>query len=217
MERYEMKLLRAEHECRPMRIHDLVPDFTLEDVWALPTRGGPEDFESLLEMVGSFDPTKADSRAARFLWDLRDRLGAWFDLGEISTSADRQGAGELPIPGSAETSLRDRLPSDLEGTAAGFSFDPLPFLPLYRTDREAAAEVSNKTVHGVAHLAWVEAEEGRYEGRMAVYVKPRGAFGRAYMAAIKPFRYWVVYPALMRQVERAWEGRTESARRAATA
>jgi hypothetical protein len=26
------------------------------------------------------------------------------------------------------------------------------------------------------------------------------------MALIKPFRYWVVYPALMRQVERAWIG-----------
>lgn len=205
-----MQLLQAEHECRPMRIHNLVSDFTLEDVWALPVQGGPEDFEELLEMVGSFDPSKADSRAARFLWDLRDRLGAWFDLGEISTPADRQGGGGLPIPGTAETSLRDRLPPELRGTAAGVSFDPLPFVPLYRSDREAAAEISNKTVHGVAHLAWVKRDDGEYEGRMAVYVKPRGAFGRAYMALIKPFRYWIVYPALMRQIERAWEARPQS-------
>lgn len=217
MERYEMKLLQAEHECRSLRIHDLVSDFTLEDVWALPTRGGPEDFELLLEMVGSFDPTQVDSRPARFLWDLRDRLGAWFDLGEISTPADRQGAGELAIPGTAETSLLDRLPADLRGTAAGVSFDPLPFVPLYRTEREAAAEISNKTVHGVAHLAWVEREDGDYEGRMAVYVKPRGAFGRAYMALIKPFRYWVVYPALMGQMERAWERRTKGVPRGSVA
>ena len=202
-----MKILKAEHECRPLRIHGLVPDFTLEDVWALPTVGGPEDIEVLLEMVGSFDPTEADSRAARFLWSLRDRLGAWLDLGQISAPAREQGNAELPIPDSGETSLRDRLPPELRGTAEGFSFDLLPFVPLYRTDREAAAEVSNKTVHGVAHLAWVERADGRYEGRMAVYVKPRGAFGRAYMALIKPFRYWVVYPALMRQVERAWEVR----------
>jgi hypothetical protein len=39
---------------------------------------------------------------------------------------------------------------------------------------------------------------------MAVYVKPRGRFGRPYMAFIAPFRHWVVYPALMRQIERAW-------------
>lgn len=202
-----MKLLQAEHECRPLRIHDLVPDFTLEDVWALPTKGGAEDFEVLLEMFGSFDPTQVDSRAARFLWGLRDRLGSWFDLGEISTPAEEQGGAELPIPGATETSLRGRLPVDLRDTAEGVDFDPLPFVPLYRTDSEAAAEISNKTVHGVAHLSWVKGEEDAYEGRMAVYVKPRGAFGRAYMALIKPFRYLVVYPALMRQMERTWERR----------
>ena len=27
------------------------------------------------------------------------------------------------------------------------------------------------------------------------------------MALIKPFRYWIVYPALMRQFERAWNER----------
>lgn len=202
-----MKLLKAEHECRPLRIHDLVPDFTLEDVWALPVYGGRDDFDDLLELTGSFDPSQVESRAARFLWSFRDRLGAWFGLGEISAPADGQGNVRLPIPGATGTSLRDRLPPDLRGTAAGVSFDPLPFVPLYRTDREAAAEISNRTVHGVAHLAWVEAGEDRYEGRMAVYVKPRGAFGRAYMALIKPFRYRVVYPALMRQMERAWEAR----------
>jgi hypothetical protein len=42
---------------------------------------------------------------------------------------------------------------------------------------------------------------------MAVYVKPRGRFGRGYMALIKPFRYWIVYPALMQQFERAWDRR----------
>ena len=27
------------------------------------------------------------------------------------------------------------------------------------------------------------------------------------MALIKPFRYWIVYPALMRRIEREWAGR----------
>src|ERR1700750_576428 len=84
MEKQDMKLLEAEHECRPWRIHDLVADFPLEDVWALPVQGGPEDFQGLLDLAGSFDPSKAESRAPRFLWNPRDRLGAWFDLGEIS-------------------------------------------------------------------------------------------------------------------------------------
>jgi hypothetical protein len=207
MEKHDMKLLMAEHECRPWRIHDLVADFTLEDVWALPTKGGPDDFQALLDLSGSFDPAETESRATRFLWDFRDRLGTWFGLGEISTSVDDEGTGELPIPGTAETSLRDRLPPELRGTASDFSFSSLPFVPLYRLDREAAAEISNKTVHAVGHLAWVERDDGRYEGRMAVYVKPRGFFGRAYMALIKPFRYWIVYPALMKEMETAWDAR----------
>lgn len=207
-----MEILRAEHECRPMRIHDLVPDFPLEDVWALPMRGGPDEFQALLDMAGSFDPSKAESRPTRFLWSLRDRLGAWFGLGEISSAAGEEGLGELAVPGTEETSLQDRLPPDLVGTGEGFTFNSLPFVPLYRTDREAAAELSNKTVHGVAHLAWVDLGDGRFEGRMAVYVKPRGAFGRAYMALIKPFRYWVIYPALMRQMERTWEARASRGR-----
>lgn len=200
-----MKRLKEEHEGRVLRIHELVPDFNLEDVWAFPVEGGPGDFDEFLEFVGSMDPTETENRPARFLWDLRDRLGAWFDLGKISSPVE--GEGGLPIPGTAETSLRGRLPADLRGTATEFGFDTLPFVPLYRTEREAAAEVSNKTVHGVAHLAWVECGDGRYQGQMAVYVKPRGLFGRAYMALIKPFRYLVVYPAMMREVERAWAAR----------
>jgi hypothetical protein len=49
---------------------------------------------------------------------------------------------------------------------------------------------------------------GGYRGQMAVYVKPNGLLGTAYMAAIKPFRYVIVYPALMRQIGRVWRART---------
>lgn len=202
-----MKLPNTEHERHPWHIHAIASDFTLEDVWALPVRGGRDDFEDLIALTGSFDPSKAESRPTRFLWNFRDRLGRWFDIGEISNAVDGDEADKFAIPGTAETSLRPRIPADLRETAADFRFESLPFVPLYRTDREAAAELSNKTVHGVAHLGWVELEDGIYEGRMAVYVKPRGAFGKAYMALIKPFRYWIVYPALMREMARAWDER----------
>jgi Protein of unknown function (DUF2867) len=195
----------SEHESRPWRIREIVPDFTLEDVWALPVEGDAGDFPKLIEMLGSLDPAQSDSSATRFLWQLRDRLGAWFDLGRITVPAGGDAAGtELPIPGTEETSLQERLPEDLQGTAADTDFSSVPFSPLYRTDLEAAAELSNQTVHGVAHFGWADQGEGRYQGQMAVYVKPRGAFGRGYMALIKPFRYLIVYPALMRQFERAW-------------
>jgi hypothetical protein len=204
-----MRLPNATHESRPWRIRQIAPDFTLEDVWALPVQGDAEDFQALLELMASSDPANADSLPARSLWRLRDRLGKGFDLGRISAPVDNRGdaAGKLPIPGTNETSLADRLPDDLRNTAADLDFGSLPFVPLYRTDVEFAAEVSNRTVHGVMHLAWVDRGEGHYQGQMAVYVKPRGPFGKGYMALIKPFRYWIVYPALMRQTERTWNRR----------
>jgi hypothetical protein len=39
-------------------------------------------------------------------------------------------------------------------------------------------------------------------------VKRSGLFGTAYMAAIRPFRHVIVYPAMMRQIERDWRART---------
>lgn len=204
-----MRIPNEAHQDRPWRIHEIVPDFTLEDVWAIPAHGGREDFADVPGTLRSVDPANADSGVARALWRLRDELGRLFDLGRISepVDADRNRAKRLPIPGTTETSLAGRLPEDLRGTADDTDFGSLPFEPLYRTDDEFAAEISNKTVHGVLHLAWAEQGGGRYQGQMAVYVKPRGHFGEAYMLAIKPFRYLVVYPALMRQIEREWNSR----------
>jgi hypothetical protein len=201
-----MKIPNAAHESHPWRIREITPDFILEDVWALPARGGSEDFQTLLELMASSDPVSSNSIPTRVLWRLRDLLGAVFRLGRISTPANGE-KEKLPIPGTNETSLTDRLPDDLRGTATGMRFGSLPFSPLYRTDDEFAAEVSNQTVHGVMHLGWADEGGGRYQGQMAVYVKPRGRLGQGYMALIKPFRYLIVYPALMRQIERTWNAR----------
>ncbi|MEJ7785340.1 MAG: DUF2867 domain-containing protein [Solirubrobacteraceae bacterium] len=204
-----MRLSNAVHETRPWRIREIASDFILEDVWALPVQGDAGDFPALLEQMAASDPAAADSLPTRILWRVRDILGKQFDLGRISvpSDSDRNAEGRLPIPGTDETSLVGRLPDDLRHTAEDMDLGALPFDPLYRTDNEFAAEISNQTVHGVMHLAWVDQGADRYEGQMAVYVKPRGILGKGYMALIKPFRYWIVYPALMRQIGRTWEAR----------
>lgn len=205
-----MRLPNSAHESRPWRIREIAPDFILEDVWALPTPGGADDFPELLKLMAASDPAGSNSLPTRVLWRIRDRLGKLFDLGGISEPAGGDSGdttGKLPIPGTSETSLAERLPDDLRGTAAGMKFGSLPFVPLYRTEDEFAAELSNRTVHAVMHLAWADQGNGLYQGQMAVYVKPRGAFGKGYMALIKPFRHLIVYPALTRQTERAWQRR----------
>jgi hypothetical protein len=42
---------------------------------------------------------------------------------------------------------------------------------------------------------------------MAIYVKPRGVLGHAYLKLISPFRHLIVYPALLREIGRAWGAR----------
>ena len=201
-----MRIPNKTHETGRWRIREIVADFELEDAWALPAEGNVGDFSTLLAMLAASDPAHAESLPTRFLWNLRDRLGGVFSLGRIATAADGS-ERRLPIPGTEETSLADRLPADLRGTATDVEFASLPFVPLYRTDDEFAAEVSNQTMHGVMHLAWADKGEGRHQAQMAVYVKPRGRFGQGYMAAIKPFRHLIVYPALMRQTDKMWSRR----------
>jgi hypothetical protein len=65
-------------------------------------------------------------------------------------------------------------------------------------------EIANQTVHGVLHLGWVPDDAGGYRGQMAVLVKRNGLLGAAYMAAIAPFRHLIVYPKMLRDIERAW-------------
>jgi hypothetical protein len=204
-----MRIPNREHTSRPWRIHEVAADFSVEDVWALPVSGGAADFPALLEAIGDLDFPASTSRAVHLLWWARDQLGRWLDLGRISGPAEV--ARSLPIPGSSQTSLRQRLPAHLRGTARSLWPRPTPFVPLYRTDAEYAAELSNRTVHAVLHLAWVDRGDGCWRGQLAVLVKPRGRLGTAYMALIRPFRRAVVYPALLRQLERAWTQRQRRA------
>jgi hypothetical protein len=196
-----MRIPNVVHEACPWRIGEIAPDFALEDAWALPVYGGAGDFPLLVEVVTSGEMSGSASPVVRFLFGVRWLLGRWFGWDD---------AVPRPIPGRDETSLAERLPADLRGTAAGLRSGS-QFSPLYRTGTEFAAEISNQTVHGVLQLAWVDRGHGRYQGELAVYVKPRGRFGRQYMAFITPFRRWLVYPALLRQIERAWLARRELA------
>jgi len=150
--------------------------------------------------MDSLDPTHSPSAATRALFRLRFRLGALFGWDDP--------ARKRAVPECTETTLRTRLPDDLRGSAEKSSRrSGGRFVPLYRTDEEWATEISNDTVHGVLQLGWVEQGEGRYRAQMGVYVKPRGLLGEMYMMLIGPFRHLIVYPALMRQIGRAWRTR----------
>jgi hypothetical protein len=188
-----MRLPDTAHTSRPWRIHEIARDFRLEDVWALPTPGGPDDFPRLVDLMASFDPAKGSSRATRTLFAIRWKLGELFGWDDADSGV-----------GSRVPTLRDRLPADLRATRSVPQSDALPFDPLYLTEDEWALETANQTVHGILHVGWVPDGDGGHRGQMAVLVKPNGPLGSLYMAAITPFRHLIVYPRLMRDIERRW-------------
>lgn len=185
------RLPNSAHTSHPWRIHEIAPDFRLEDVWALPVRCERSEFPEMVRGFATGDPSR-DHWLARWLWAIRWKLGELFGWDDAQA-----GLGER-VP-----TLRERLPEDLV-KAPGPDFDTLPFTSLYLIEDEFAAEIANRTMHGVMHLSCVADGTGRCRGQMAVLVKPNGLLGNVYMAAIRPFRHLIVYPAMMRQVEREW-------------
>ncbi len=200
-----MRLPNTAHTSRPWRIHELTRDFRLEDVWALPTPGGPDDFPRLVDAFAAGDPSRGSSGAARTLWAIRWKLGELFGWDEPGSGVDER-----------VRSLRERLPADLLEAPRGPDLRAVPgreeadgppiFSSVYQTHDEWVAEFANKTVHSLMHIGWVPGDSGNgYHAQMAVLVKPNGWLGKAYMAAIKPFRYALIYPMLLRSIERQWQ------------
>ena len=140
----------------------------------------------------------------RALFALRWKLGERFGWDEPDPRAE-----EAP-------SLRDRLPADLLDGPRGPDLRSVPgrtqtdgppiFTSIYQTHDEWVTEFNNQTVRSLMHIGWVPDETGDgYHSQMAVLVQPAGLLNRVYMALIKPFRLLLIYPALMRSVERDWQ------------
>ena len=192
---FTMRLRTRRTPSRPWRIHEVTRDFRLEDVWALPDAGRPDDFPRLVDGMASGDPSQnVPPRHPHALGDpVEARRAA--RLGRPRRGAGLQGA-DAPRPVAGGSARRPNRPG----------FDALPFTSLYLLEDEWAAEIANRTMHGVLHIGWVPDGAGGYRGQMAVLVKPNGPLGTAYMAAIRPFRHLIVYPAMMQKIEREWRG-----------
>ncbi len=119
-----MRLPAAAHTSRPWRIHEIVPDFRLEDVWEVPGRGGLDDVPRAVELLAAYDPSQSSSAAVRVLFALRWRIGELLGWDDPGAGIDSRGP-----------TLRDRLPADLR-EKPGPEFAALPFTSLYLTGDE---------------------------------------------------------------------------------
>jgi glyoxylase-like metal-dependent hydrolase (beta-lactamase superfamily II) len=87
-----MRLSKAAHTSQPWRIHELTRDFRLEDAWALPARGGTNEFPRLVRAFAS-GATRDSPVQALFRWrpvqvarELRegDEVGPGFTVLDVS-------------------------------------------------------------------------------------------------------------------------------------
>jgi hypothetical protein len=93
---------------------------------------------------------------------------------------------------------RDRRDSEIvPGTPDG------AFRLLYRFRNEQLSETRNATVQGYICVALARTATG-YRLYWAVYVLPVSWLTRPYLIAIEPFRRFVLYPAMLRRIQRAW-------------
>ncbi|MER6255024.1 DUF2867 domain-containing protein [Streptomyces sp. NPDC001584] len=195
-----MRLPKTAHTSRPWRVHEIAADFRVEDVWALPTPGGPDDLARLVHQFAGGTGDPVPSPVARVLFAVRRKLGELFGW-------DKPDGGI----GTRVPTLRDRLPADLREGERGPDPRSIPFTSVFQTHDEWVAESANRTMHGLLHIGWVPDGEGGYRGQMTVLVKPNGRLGALYMLGIKPFRHLGVYPALLRSIGREWQENTPTA------
>ena len=190
---FDLRVPNSEFVNRPWRIHELLDGFRVEDVWALPTPGGPDDLATLVRYSASSENAVLKvSPVVNWLFSLRWRLGRL-----LGWDSDQQQVGKRV------ESLRDNLPDDLRARR-GPDMELAPFKSVFLTDTEWTAEFSASMGHIVMHHGWVQGEDGKYYSQMTSLVKPYGVFGKLYMGFIKPFRYLVVYPLQFRIIRRVW-------------
>ncbi|MFR9774359.1 DUF2867 domain-containing protein [Nocardia sp. SC052] len=189
-----MRISKNAYLSSNWRIQEIASDFRVEDVWELPTPGGPDEFPRLVQEISSGGDSRQFSRSFRVLFTIRWAIGTLLGWDKPDTGI-----------GVRVRSLRDRLPDDLRAGPRGPDLHGKPFRSVYLTEREWASELANRTVHTVMHIVWVPNGRGKYTGQMAVLVKPNGLFGRLYMIAILPFRYLGVYRSLISVIGRRWQ------------
>jgi len=188
------RITPAEFRARPLRVHALLHDVPLEDAWAIPLPGGGEGrrVEDVRAAVvgGRRD---APSVVGALFW-LRFRIGAVLGW-------DRRRPGW-----DAESYVHRLSPEDRARSLVAPGTPDGSFVLLYRFEDEQLAELRNATVHGFASLS-VRPVPGGYLAYLGVFVRPVHRFTRLYMQAISPFRYFLVYPAIIRKMQRAWAAR----------
>jgi hypothetical protein len=180
-----------EFRARPLRVHALLHDVPLEDAWAVPLSGGGAGRTVQDLRAAMITGLSAAPAVVQGLFWLRAHIGALFGW-------DHGGPAREAESYAVRLSAADRARSlAAPGTPDG------QFTLLYRFQDEQLSELRNATVHAFLSLSIRPAADG-YVAYIGILVKPVHRFTRLYMGAIAPFRRLLVYPAIIRRIQRAW-------------
>jgi len=183
-----MRVPPAEFLALDLDAHALLKDIPLRDVSAVDLPDGGDDrtiadVRRLLEAARRRPPL-----AVRALVGLRRFLGWLFHWDD-----------EPPEPAYASRLSDDQRRRSLSPSGAVSG----PLRLLYEFPYEMVGEARNATVHAFSCMA-LRRRPGGYRLYWAIYVENVSAFTPLYMAAIEPFRRFVVYPATLASIRAAW-------------
>jgi hypothetical protein len=181
-----------EFRALDLRCHAFLHDVPLHDVWIIDLAGGGPG-RTMLDVDAIAAPGRVGSPPllTRILFGARGAIGR-------ALGWDRPRADELAHSYLHRLTDDDRTRSRLPpGTMRGI------FRVLYLFAEETVSETRNATVHAFLVMALRPRGDG-YRLYWAIYVNPVGRLTPLYMAAIDPFRRFIIYPALIRQVQGAW-------------
>lgn len=183
----------TEFHALPLRVHTFLADVPLHDVWAvdLPKHRDGITLSEILRRA-SDDGINKLSPVARALFGLRIFLGRIFRL-------DAELKDALAASFGSRVTVEDRARSlVVSGTPEG------SFRVVYRFENEQLLEIQNRTVHGAA-LSALEKRADSYRFYFAVYVRQSTWITPFYMRLIDPFRRWIIYPALLKNIRVTWD------------
>lgn len=190
----------AEFYSLPLRVHTFLADIPLHDVWAvdLPAHSDGVTLCDFLRRARENKSDRAGSEISRFPFAARALFGLRFFLGRILGLEAEPKDAPVASFGNRLT-VEDRARSIVEpGTAEGM------FRVVYRFENEQLVEIQNRTVHAAALSALAEKADG-YRFYFAVYVRPQTWITPLYMGLIDPFRKWIIYPAMLKNIRATWE------------
>jgi hypothetical protein len=183
-----MRASPAEYLSLRLRAHELLHGVPLYDVSVVDLPGGGAG-RSVAD-IRVLDSAVPPSRIVKALFGLRRLLGRVFGWDRVQMRPEDSLVSRL-----SERDRRDSevVPGSLDGA----------FRVLYRFRDEALSEIRNATVQGYVCIALARTATG-YRLYWAVYVLPVSWLTRPYLIAIEPFRRFILYPAMLRRIRRAW-------------